>query len=157
MARRITHIVIHCSATRPEFDIGVDEIRALHVSHESVLVPWDGESLAGRNWQDVGYHYVIRRDGTVENGRPESRTGAHVYGHNRNSVGICMVGGVAGPDRVPEANFTRAQWGALDDLVQDLAWKYSDAEVLGHRDFLGVHKACPSFDARSWWNAKGSK
>lgn len=138
MARKIEYIVVHCSATKPGQNIGVDAIREWHVN--------------GNGWADVGYHWVIRRDGTIEDGRPEDKVGAHVYGFNRNSLGICMVGGIKGPDGVPTANFTRAQWGALDGLVQELKWKYKDAEVLGHRDFPGVDKDCPCFDVRDWWN-----
>lgn len=138
MARKINQIVIHCSATDPKFNIGVAEIRDWHVFDNG--------------WSDIGYHYVIRRDGTVEEGRKESTIGAHVQGHNRHSVGICMVGGVSGPSKVPTSNFSRAQWGALDELVQELKWRHKDAEVLGHRDFPGVDKECPCFDVKEWWS-----
>lgn len=138
MARKIDYIVIHCSATRPEQDIGVVEIRDVHVHTNG--------------WNDIGYHYVIRRDGTIETGRDEGKVGAHVYGYNRNSLGICLVGGIRGAEKTPEANYTRAQWGALEELVQELTWKYKNAKVLGHRDFPGVAKDCPCFPARIWWH-----
>lgn len=141
MARKIDQIVIHCSATRPDADVGADEIRSWHKA---------------KGWDDIGYHWVIRRDGTIEDGRPENSIGAHVYGHNRNSLGICLVGGIKGPEGIPTANFTRAQWGALDALVQELTWKYKSAEVLGHRDFEGVNKECPCFDAQEWWYGKSA-
>lgn len=145
MARRINQIVIHCSATRPQWDIGVDEIRALHCTHPSVLVPWDDREVPGFGWDDVGYHWVIRRDGYIEAGRTPNRIGAHVKGHNRHSLGICLVGGVA------EADFTRAQYGALEELISEQLWTHAKAEVLGHRDFPGVNKTCPQFNVKEWW------
>lgn len=130
------YIVLHCAATRPEQDIGAKEIRAWHKA---------------KGWQDIGYHYVIRRDGTVEKGRSETAIGAHVGGHNSNSLGICLVGGVSSKDfRVAENNFTPAQWQSLESLVAVLCRKYPGAVIIGHRDFPKVAKACPSFDARMW-------
>lgn len=151
MARRIDQIVIHCSATGPEFDIGVDEIRALHVSHESVLVPWDEGKLAGRGWNDVGYHYVVRRNGDWETGRPEETPGAHVKGWNKHSIGVCLVGGRNG-----DVNYTKEQWSQLARLVKILEDTHPHATVMGHRDFPGVWKTCPNFDVEVWWYGKGS-
>lgn len=136
MARRNTDwIVIHCSATRPVQDIGVKEIRSWHKA---------------KGWTDVGYHFVIRRDGRVEKGRAVDEIGSHVQGHNHNSVGICMVGGISNATFGPENNFTGPQWAALKKLVADMSQKYPKARVLGHRDFPKVNKACPSFDAKQW-------
>jgi len=136
-ARKSTkHIVLHCSATRPNMDIGVKDIRRWHQA---------------KGWDDVGYHYVIRRNGRVEKGRAEQDVGAHVARYNASSLGICLVGGVNQNDFTkPENNFTAEQWTALRDLLAVLIRKYPDAKVLGHRDFPGVNKACPCFDARQW-------
>lgn len=135
------HIVLHCSATRPNMDIGVKDIRRWHIA---------------QGWDDVGYHYVIRRDGRVEKGRPEQDVGAHVARYNSSSLGICLVGGVNQKDFTkPENNFTAEQWVALRDLLAVLIRKYPDAKVLGHRDFPGVSKACPCFDARQWATKNG--
>lgn len=130
MMRQIKKIVVHCADTPASMNIGADEIRVWHVD--------------GNGWKDIGYHYVIRRDGTLENGRPESDTGAHVAGHNADSIGICLVGGK------PGANFTRQQWATLEKLVNGLTVKYPHAMVMGHRD-LDPGKRCPTFDARAWW------
>lgn len=141
MARKNTDwIVLHCSATRPVQDIGAKEIRAWHKA---------------KGWSDIGYHFVIRRDGRVEKGRAVDEIGSHVKGHNHNSVGICMVGGIGNETFGPENNFTPLQWAALKKLIADLSKKYPNARVLGHRDFPGVSKACPCFDARPW--AKANK
>jgi N-acetyl-anhydromuramyl-L-alanine amidase AmpD len=132
--RTIRKIIIHCSATPPGMDIGVKEIRGWHVT--------------SNGWDDVGYHYVIRRDGVVETGRPLDRAGAHTAGHNTDSVGVCLVGGVEADRKTPEANYTAAQWSTLETLVRKLLIRFPSASVHGHREF--ARKACPSFDVREW-------
>ncbi len=152
----VRFIAIHCAATPPDMDIGVKEIREWHKA---------------RGWDDIGYHYVIRRDGTVESGRPLESQGAHVLGHNHEAVGVCMVGGVKripdvdgqpdadGPrwDLIPDANFTAAQWASLESLVGLLVARFGGAAVRGHRDFEGVTKPCPCFDAKAWWSARSEQ
>lgn len=137
--RQITHIVIHCSATRPDLDVGAEQIRVWH---------------RGRGWSDIGYHYVVRRSGAVEAGRPLERAGAHVAGHNAKTIGVCLVGGVDATG-LPQANYTPGQWAALEKLVGDLCEQFPAARVCGHRDFPGVAKACPCFDAGDWARALG--
>ena len=99
----------------------------------------------GVHWKGIGYHYVVRRDGTVENGRPIEEPGAHVVGHNRYSIGICYEGGLnaSGDDddtRTPE------QVRALRQLVERLHGEFPRAVILGHHD-LDPGKPCPCFDA----------
>ena len=143
------YIVIHCSATSPEWDIGAAEIRDLHRGYGQVTTgPWVG--LMRNGWKDIGYHFVIRRNGKVETGRPQQAVGAHAFGHNNNSIGICLVGGTTA-QCIAECNFTRAQWATLENLVYAQKDSWPNATVLGHRDLPGVNKACPSFDAASWW------
>jgi len=154
MARRIDKIVVHCSATSPGWDIGTEEIARLHGSDPSLDVPWDGRTESGFGWGGIGYHWVIRRDGYLDPGRNPAYVGAHAKGHNRNSLGICLVGGVKEPGGTAEANFTRAQYGALEELLGELLWTHKKAEVLGHRDLPNVAKDCPSFNVRAWWYGK---
>lgn len=130
------HIVIHCSATKPTMDIGVRDIRMWHKQ---------------QGWLDVGYHFVIKRDGTIEEGRPVDVVGSHVKNHNSNSVGVCLVGGVDEKMK-PEANFTDAQWAALETVVRELKAKYPNASVKGHNEF-DAGKACPSFNVQHWFAA----
>ena len=130
----VEELIIHCSDTPAGRDVSAEDIRRWHVD--------------GNGWSDVGYHWVIRRDGTLEKGRDESAAGAHVRGHNAQSIGVCMVGGKHA------CNFTRAQWRTLDALVSELTQRYPKAAVCGHRD-LDPGKACPQFDARAWWGAAG--
>lgn len=146
MAKRTetTHIILHCSASKPSQDWGVKEIDRIH--------------RAG-GWFSIGYHIVIKRDGTIEYGRPLDQKGAHCKdgGMNHVSVGVCLVGGVSEKPQkhVPgnpwngsdaEDNFTEAQWEALTVVLKGLRVDYPDAQVIGHRDVPGVRKACPSFD-----------
>lgn len=131
-----TLIVVHCSATPPSMDIGREEIREWHLD---------------RGFSDIGYHWVIRRNGDVEAGRPGGDIGAHAQGYNSLSVGLCLVGGVDGMLR-PDANFTRAQYDQLESLLIGLQHAYPEATIVGHRDLPEVTKACPSFDVKAWWN-----
>lgn len=138
MRKRTDYIVIHCSATPPEMDINAKEIDRWHRQN---------------GWLKIGYHWVIKRDGTVEAGRDMDEVGAHVYGHNLHSLGICLVGGMTSgefADRIPTNNFTAAQWHSLRNLVLDMVERYPSADVVGHYD-LEPRKACPSFDAVEWW------
>jgi N-acetylmuramoyl-L-alanine amidase len=134
MSRGIDKIVIHCSDTPESMDIGVADIRRWHTDQPPF----------GNGWDDIGYHYVIRRDGTVEAGRDEDVPGAHVVGYNAHSIGICLVGGRG------DGGYTGDQWAHLYLLVNDLLTRYPAAAVLGHRD-LDPRKACPQFDVSEWW------
>ena len=127
------YIVIHCAATKASMDIGLTEIRKWHVQDNG--------------WRDVGYHYIIRRNGEVELGRSNRDTGAHAAGYNHKSVSVCMVGGMA-EDNSAENNFTAQQWTALLDLVKQLKSNYPDADVIGHNEIS--EKECPSFDVQKW-------
>lgn len=134
-------ICIHCAATRPSQDIGAKEIDRMHRQ---------------RRFNCIGYHFVIRRNGTIEEGRPVEQIGAHVENYNAISVGICMVGGVSEKDvNVPENNFTPAQFESLKSLLLDLRKKYPKARIQGHHEFPRVAKACPSFPVQPWLKSVG--
>ena len=126
------HVIVHCAATKPSMDVGVREIRQWHKE---------------RGFLDIGYHFVIRRNGTIEDGRDVNQVGAHTVGQNETSVGVCLVGGV--DDKLqPQANFTPQQMATLRKLLGDLKVLFPQAHVKGHRDFAA--KACPSFDVKRW-------
>lgn len=127
-------IIFHCSDTPKEMDIGAEEIRRWHTDPKP----------KGNGWLDIGYHFVIRRNGLIEVGRPVGIDGAHVKGHNIDTIGICMVGGKGG------VNFTKEQWSAAEELTKKLKDRYPEAEVKGHRDY-DDGKDCPFFDAGAWW------
>jgi len=81
-----------------------------------------------RGWSGIGYHYVVRRDGTVERGRPEAKVGAHCLNHNRHSIGVCYEGGLDAQGR-PADTRTEAQKRALLTLVRELKGRYPRAIV----------------------------
>ncbi len=151
--RRIDLIVIHCSATPPSADIGAEEIRALHAGPKGTYVYWNGKKVECKGWDDIGYHYVIRRNGEVEQGREHNVRGAHAKGYNDISLGICLIGGVhegnAEDWAKSDCNFTKHQWITLASLMIGLKGEYPDAKVVGHRD-LYTRKECPCFDAPAW-------
>ena len=92
----------------------------------------------------IGYHYVIRRDGSIEKGRPEWLIGAHCVNHNAHSIGICYEGGldIRGD---PADTRTEAQKVAMRQLLEDLHERYPRAVIVGHHD-LNPHKACPCIE-----------
>ena len=104
--------------------------------------------MDGNGWSDIGYHFVIRRNGSVVKGRNIKDSGAHVAGHNADSIGICMVGGIKESGKA-DCNFTRHQWKALEGLVDSLMTQFPGVTVSGHRDY--AKKDCPTFDAVEWW------
>ena len=138
MARAITAIVIHCSASPNGKPVTRDDIDRWHRE---------------KGWRMIGYHRVVEIDGAIKVGRHLKEVGAHVAGQNAHTVGICMIG---------TDQFTMEQWGALATLVSELLMLYPDANVLGHRDYSpdlngdGIiepwefFKTCPGFDVSAW-------
>lgn len=137
-------IVIHCSDTYADMDIGKAEITQWHLD---------------RGWSGCGYHYIIRRNGVVEMGRDLDNDGdvldeigAHAKGYN-HWIGICMVGGKARTGEQP-CNFTSAQWQSLSDLCVGLMGRLriNTDMIVGHNEISD--KNCPTFDVRAWVEGK---
>lgn len=128
--RKITEIIVHCTATPESKDFTVADIRRWHLQ---------------RGFSDIGYHWVIYRDGSVHCGRPEDLIGAHCTGHNSHSVSLVYVGGLAKDGKTPKDTRTPEQKTALVKLLRELKQRYPSATIHSHRDF--ANKACPSFDA----------
>ena len=137
--RTINKIVVHCAATKPSMNIGVQAIRKWHTDPKP----------AGNGWRDIGYHYVIKRDGTIQLGRDLETPGAHARGYNADSVGICLVGGMD-KDGKAAVNYTDKQMTSLAVLVGGLESRYPNAFVCGHND-LTKSKTCPNYDVKKWW------
>ena len=131
--RQIKQIIIHCSCTPAGRNIGATTIRGWHTQ---------------KGFSDIGYHYVIRLDGTIEEGRPIDQIGAHCQGHNRNSIGICYIGGTETDCKTPKDTRTTQQREALQQLCKQLKAEYPNATIHGHSEF--ANKACPSFDVKQW-------
>jgi len=132
----ITHIVMHYSATYGDQDIGASDIDKWH---------------RDRGFAQIGYHWVIRRNGTVEAGRSEGTVGAHVRGHNTGTIGICVVGGLdraTGPNRGVD-NRTPLQIAAQIKLTREVLSRHPGARVVGHLDLAATQ--CPAYDAAAWW------
>ena len=158
--RSINKIVIHCSATMEGKPFNAESIRQMHLQ---------------RGFNDIGYHFVVLLDGTVEEGRSLETVGAHASGHNRFSIGICYIGGIGkttvqGRPNVlgPKDTRTAAQKASMQNLVRQLRMKFPKAVVVGHRDLSPdlnkdgkitseeFIKACPCFNAMTEYNGVGS-
>ncbi len=127
--RTITFIIIHCSATPEGRSLSFEECRRDHIMH--------------RHFRDIGYHFYITRDGTVHDGRPIEKVGAHCEGHNSHSIGICYEGGLDANGK-PADTRTEAQRKALKSLVERMHRLFPKALIVGHHD-LNPRKACPCF------------
>ena len=138
--RKISQVIIHCAYTKPSMDIGVEEINGWHWQR-GFMSPY-GVSC--------GYHFVIRRDGTIENGRSLKEVGAHTKGANTSSIGICLSGGM-GRKGGEDSNFTYQQYDSLRTLCQKLEVDFPGVTFHGHRDFSS--KACPCFDVKAFLGA----
>ena len=128
--RTISLIIVHCSANKRGSALRLADIDRWHRS---------------LGWKGCGYHFVIPTDGTVEEGRPIEWIGAHCRFHNRHSIGICYIGGLADDEKTPMDTRTEAQRKALRKLLYDLHRRFPRALIVGHRD-LDPTKACPCFD-----------
>lgn len=129
--RTITRLVVHSTATREGKDYSVDWIRKVHKS---------------KGYADIGYHYVVYRDGSLHLGRNIDVKGAHARGYNAYSLGIVYIGGVDANGKAKDTR-TEAQKATLVALLKQLRKYYPKAEIVGHRNLNKT--ACPSFDAKN--------
>lgn len=129
--RTISLIIIHCSAVGPEQKSSVKDIDRWHRQ---------------RGWKNgCGYHYVVRRDGTIETGRPLEMVGAHCQNHNQHSIGVCYEGGLNAEGKSADTR-TEAQKTAMRQLLERLHKQFPRALIVGHNVFNPL-KTCPCFDA----------
>lgn len=126
--RYINKIIIHCSATKEGNDFNVNDLRRWHKA---------------QGWKDVGYHFIITIDGTIEQGRALEEIGSHCKGHNAHSIGIVYIGGLDKNGKAKDTRTTK-QKAALYDLLNKLCEKFPDATIHGHKEF--ANKACPCYD-----------
>jgi len=121
----VGYIIVHCSDSPDDRDISAETIHSWHLE---------------RGFDGIGYHYVIKRSGAIENGRPEYWSGAHCRGYNNTSIGVCLVG---------NSDFDDAQFDSLNMLLGELKDRYPSAVILGHCD-IDPNKTCPNFNVSGW-------
>lgn len=123
----IKYLIIHCSDTADEKDLSAIDIHKMHL---------------GFGWNGIGYHKIIRRDGEIENGRPEYWIGAHTYGKNNQSLGVCLIG---------KKLFTKKQFISLKNIIINWKKKFPNALVRGHNESIKTSKTCPNFNVNIWY------
>ena len=123
--RHINKVIIHCSDSDHKHHDDISVIRRWHVEEN--------------RWTDIGYHYFIKKNGQVQEGRPLSRFGAHAKGYNHESIGICLHG---------RNNFTKEQFASMNKLCSLLMCDFNltDSNFFGHNDVSD--KTCPNFDVK---------
>ena len=136
----VDEIIIHCSDTQDGEDRWTiwdidDWHRQRGFARDPAMVRVHQPSLP-----HVGYHRVYSVGGATWEGRDLSEAGAHATGHNRRSVGLCLIG---------RTTFTLEQWHSLRLDVEELLRRRPGRRVLGHRD-VETHKTCPGFDVAAW-------
>ena len=144
--RKINQLIIHCSATRPDWyegQTGKAQVAEIDRWHKD------------RGFDQIGYHYYITRTGEVADGRPIEIAGAHAKGNNSHSIGVCIAGGFGSDaeDRASE-HYTPAQLDALHSLVRNLQSQYNipEANIIGHNRVSS--KACPGFRVQRWLSGR---
>ena len=130
---KISLLVVHCSDTPNIQDLSAIDIHKMHLSFG-----WDG----------IGYHKIIKRSGKIENGRPEYWIGAHVFGKNSQSLGVCLIG---------RYKFSSLQFSSLKKLLIYWKKKYPLAKILGHCEVVETKKTCPNFDLQNWLKSENIK
>ena len=116
-------IVVHHTGNPSDDDLSAEDIHEMHQN---------------QGWAGIGYHYVIRKNGQIEQGRPDWSVGAHASGENWHSIGIHVSG------NFEEAEPTEYQIESLAYLIGWLCEKYDldpSVAVVGHRDLMAT--ACP--------------
>lgn len=133
-ADSVKFLVLHCSATRCNQDYSVEQLRRDHKS---------------RGFYDVGYHFYIRKDGTMTQHRFLLEVGAHARPFNRCSIGICYEGGL-NEHAQPCDTRTPEQTERIIDVLSRLHRLFPKAKIVGHRDLPGTTpKECPCLDAHA--------
>lgn len=141
--RKVNKLLIHCSASDLPHQDSVDAIKDYHTAPNTQMFQWGIYKTVGRGFKDIGYHFVITKDGTLFRGRSELEPGAHCSGHNKDSIGICVTG---------DMHFTQLQFDTLKKLIEILLDNYSlpNNAVYAHNYFT-EHKNCPNFDLKFVW------
>ena len=128
-AEDVKYLIVHCSDSPQGRGDGAKEIHQWHKE---------------KGWAGIGYHFVITEGGEIQHGRPTFWAGAHAYGYNKKSLGICLIG---------KGEYTEEQYNTLRGLLKTLKRQFPNSSLAGHRD-LDDKKDCPLFDVRSWFKGE---
>jgi len=144
--RKITDIVIHCSDSPNGRHHTVADIDAWHRERGFIRPPhWRIAKKFNTSLTSVGYHFVIYIDGTIVTGRHPDEIGAHVAGHNTQSLGICLIG---------KDEFSEAQFAGLKSLCVEIIASVTTSPVIkGHCEYdtaIAQGKTCPNFSVKEW-------
>lgn len=150
--RKINEIIVHCSATKPDWFL-----HKTAMEKRNEIERWHVED---NKWAGIGYHFLIDRDGTVVKGRDLDgdgdvfeEIGAHTLGHNKETIGVCLIGGFGSSEfDDPHKHFTGVQLTALRNLIDSIEDELGDLKLSGHNEYAA--KACPGFQVRRWYEAK---
>jgi len=123
------YVVVHCADTPADMDVGAADIRRWHVDE--------------RGWDDVGYHWIVKRSGQLEPGRDQRLQGSHALAVNSKSIGVCLVG--------RGDNFTEDQMYTLHNVIQTIKDMHPEIEVIGHSDVEPKKPQCPGFNVKEWY------
>jgi N-acetylmuramoyl-L-alanine amidase len=123
--RQIDFLVVHCTATHKTATV------------ESIQRYWK----TSLGWKNPGYHKIITDKGEIITLLPDSGIANGVAGYNSKSLHVAYIGGLKCDDR------NELQKAALIKVLTDWKKTYPNAKIKGHRDFPGVKKACPQFNA----------
>ena len=132
--RTINKVIIHCAGTKTNQNFDVSNIDQWH---------------RDRGWSEIGYHYYIKLDGTIQQGRDLKRVGAHCAGYNSSSVGVCLEGG-KNPDGSKWDMCTRRQEYSVEKLLKKLGKQFPEITLHGHYEFSKT-KSCPNFDINKFY------
>ncbi len=125
-SRNIEVLVIHCSDSNVPSHDNVETIRKWHVEENG--------------WADIGYHFVVTKDGEMHDGRSIDKTPAAQKGHNKGSIAVCLTG---------SDNFSPRQFATLRSLIDACKEAHPSIVVLGHKD-LDPSKTCPNFNVKDF-------
>ena len=118
--RVINTVILHCSDSTPNEGCDASVIHEWHLD---------------KGWDGVGYHYIILENGETETGRPLCWIGSHVFGHNDDSIAICLIG---------KGNYFKSQMIALLRLLDKLINDFPNITIHEHNEY-DCEKTCPNF------------
>ena len=133
------YFIVHCAATKPSMDIDWTWIDRVHKK---------------RGWSGIGYNFFIKRDGTIQEGRPLGTVGAHTIGRNHDGIGVCFAGGIDENGK-GEDNVTVDQMRSILSLFEQMKEKFPGLRIAGHKDFNRT--GCPNLSIQDYARKHGIK